>query len=474
MPMINTRSTATTTTRMKNQSRSATIHIPSIYRFISVHILLFNLTIIHHQALTQARTSPKLYLNTNDPMKQIVTLESNVFKFTTNPSNVPTNQPSIHPSSLPTSLPSAGPTVSPTVLPSSYPSITPSQSPSSFPTVTASNSPSSSPSNLPSILPTNQPSPIPSIPPSNSPSNLPSMLPSNQPSPIPSPTPTIPEPVAMTASPVDDYPIHVPNVSEAVISYFNYNPFDENYGPGQPMNQTHTWNETETTMNATMQAPDSTAAAQLTNHAMNYTFFEGNAWGKVVNPPEEQYWTKFDMGRTLGNRCENDAWRRQSPIDLCGHVVNAECLEHHQIRNRVSGCMHGCMYEWMYACMHEWMYVVLCSCFLPLAMNANKECTCMPNNREEKSTSTMPKSNSKSFPPNSESNTRPSTTAPTPTVLSSHPKQTLPTTGTATYPPCTLTSRSPPNIPFAARGLRENIRFISTTRIGNSRLCRVF
>jgi len=53
-----------------------------------------------------------------------------------------------------------------------------------------------------------------------------------------------------------------------------------------------TWNHL--TLNSTTQEP-----AQVDQHAMNYTFFEVFVRGKVVDPPEEKYWEKFDMGRTL-------------------------------------------------------------------------------------------------------------------------------------------------------------------------------
>lgn len=239
-----------------------------------IHIVSFTMYFFFLQGFqgsVNAKSSPTLYVTINDPMKKYVIQPRNIFEFTNEPSSQPSSQPTF------TSWPSISPTLSPSQ--SQYPSV------------------------LPTALPTsNQPSYAPST--SMSPSASPTVaeVPTEVPSEIPS------------MKPIED------------ISYFNYNPFDEDYGPGQPSLDSYNYNDTTIENNLAMSD----------TKTMNYTRYSENAWESVRNTLEYKYWAEFDMDRTLGNRCASDPWRSQSPIDLCPDVVNAKCFEHHQARNRVS------------------------------------------------------------------------------------------------------------------------------------------
>ena len=247
---------------------------------IFVSSLCFHLCVLKIHG--SSRQSPKLYENREDSIKRIATEMYHVFKFTTQPSDSPTREPSENP----TTVPSHMPTTQPTFLPSLLPSLLPSN----FPSFGPSTSPSAQDSHTPSLLPTSKPSEkgVQSI----------------------------------TASPSEIYIVDTPNSSIAPSSYFNYNPYDTNFGPGVP--SLH--NESIIIYNST----------QNFTHTMNYTYYENNTWKDVRDSTESLYWLKFDMGRTMKNKCESSPFRKQSPIDLCSEHVNAECLEHHQIRNRVS------------------------------------------------------------------------------------------------------------------------------------------
>lgn len=256
--------------------------------------------ILMYATQVQGEDSPRL--DKVDPMKRIVTAPDDVFKFTTEPSNVPSMIPSIQPSLQPTLLPSLQPSLQPTVLPSLQPSSQPTLLPSS----------------LPSLLPTSSPS----IFPTYTPSIQPSLYPSIEPTSGPSAQATLPN----TGSPSEFYPIDVPDLGNGTYAYFNYDPFDTNFGPGTPIQRSYVHNETVTNGNFTL----------TYTRTINYTSYDQNAWALMNDSLEGKYWDTFETDRTLRNKCDSSPTRQQSPIDLCGNYVNAECFEHHQIRNRVS------------------------------------------------------------------------------------------------------------------------------------------
>ena len=262
-------------------------------RFYIASFPLYFVFLQGFQGSVNAKSSPTLYVTINDPMKKYVIQPRNIFEFTNEPSSQPSSQPTF------TSRPSVSPTLSPSQ--SQYPSVLPTALPTS-------NQPSYSPSSssLPTILPT------------AAPSNQPSYAPSASMSPSASPT---------NAEFPTEIPSGIPSMKpKEDISYFNYNPFDEDFGPGRPSLESYIYNDTIIDNNLAMSD----------TKTMNYTKYSGNAWESVRNTLEYKYWAEFDMDRTLGNRCASDPWRSQSPIDLCPDVVNAECFEHHQTRNRVS------------------------------------------------------------------------------------------------------------------------------------------
>ena len=212
--------------------------------------------------------------------------EHNPLRFTMMPSDVPSLQPSITPSDVPSDLPSLNPSHSPSV--SIMPSITPSMNPSTLPSNLPSSEPSFTPTLHPSITPTKRPT-------------LGSFAPTE-----------------------DQYPeIELPqNIST---SYFNYEVLRNSvYGPGYPDLIRHN----STTMKIQ---------------------YQNNGWANATNPKgADFYWSEFDDGGdgiwngTLannlrkGNQCNNVG--KQSPIDVRDN--GAKCIEHHQIRNRVSqACM---------------------------------------------------------------------------------------------------------------------------------------
>ena len=233
----------------------------------------------HLQCYADARSSPSsslsYYAMIKDPIKQSIIQPRDIFDFTKEPSSQPTIYPTY--------------TSKPSVLPSPLP--THSQYPSASPT----------------ILPSNQPSYSPSV------SVIPSAIPSN----VHSTKPSIQPAVAVPKTEVE-------------LPYFNYNPYDERFGPGQPSVETYIYNESGRII--------SSDSSMSHTNTMNYTRYSRNAWGSVRNSLEYNYWSAFDMNRTLGNRCASDPWRKQSPIDVCPDVVNAECFEHHQVRNMVRIC----------------------------------------------------------------------------------------------------------------------------------------
>ncbi len=162
-----------------------------------------------------------------------------------------------------------------------------------------------------------------------------SLHPSFLPSHVPSVAPTArPSDASLTRVPVEEYPIDVPNVTDSddghlTEAYFNYNPHDINFGPGIATDLVHEY---------TMTNPDNTN--ETITKEMKYKFFNSNGWSSVHNSYEYKYWKDFEgMDRAMGNKCEGGPTKKQSPIDLCETHVNAECFEHHQIRNRVSRCM---------------------------------------------------------------------------------------------------------------------------------------
>eukprot|EP01084_Bolivina_argentea_P046763 86115_1 len=114
--------------------------------------------------------------------------------FTLNPSNVPTNNPSVFPTQNPTQTPSNHPSFTTTQNPTQTPSHTPTNNPSVIPTQTPSNNPSVTPTKIPTINPSNNPSfiptQIPSFNPSKTPSNNPSFVPTQNPIINPSQSPS--------------------------------------------------------------------------------------------------------------------------------------------------------------------------------------------------------------------------------------------------------------------------------------------
>jgi len=133
-----------------------------------------------------------IYYNVSTEVCGYVTLQSE-------PSQLPTLEPSTVPSTLPTSLPSIipsiAPAVAPTFLPSSFPTVNPTDKPTALPSLNPSISPTEQPSTVPSIAPalppTFTPSEVPSTFPSLVPSFLSSLVPSINPSELPSAAPTL-------------------------------------------------------------------------------------------------------------------------------------------------------------------------------------------------------------------------------------------------------------------------------------------
>ena len=331
-------------------------------------------------------------LSPNDPSIEPTFTLSNgpsiepTFTLSNGPSIEPTFTLSNNPSIEPTFTLSNGPSIEPTFTLSNGPSIEPtftlSNDPSIEPTFTLSNGPSIEPtftlSNEPSIEPTftlsNGPSIEPTFTLSNGPSTSiePTLHTSTTPSKVPSNQPSI---QSATASPIQLFPsgnttLNIFNPTSR--SYFNYNPNDVNYGPGRPKENIFFYNTTEakvitlvltteetkiewkinsitnsttniTSLNNTTVTTTSyvnqtydTIVNQTILKSIPYSEYEGNSWTNVKDSTEHQYWNEFGMNRTLVNRCNSSPRRTQSPIDLCETHINTECLEHHQIRNRVS------------------------------------------------------------------------------------------------------------------------------------------
>ncbi len=313
--------------------------------------------------------------NIEDPKKPNLLLERDIFLVSTEPSTIPTSKPSSIPSVWPTRMessnPSYQPTLFPTGTPTSQPTLIPSVPPSTIPSSTPSYQPTliptSQPSMTPTLLPSLDPTPSPSLLSSDIPSLFPSLSPSMDPTQFPSNIPSLP---TLTSSPTELFPLgEAPRLDEPRSrSYFNYDPFDVNYGPGQATPKVYHYNETKeetiliheernvttwTLENITDATTKTTSLVNLTKvqtilkatkstrnitipKSLEYTYYDGNTWSSVRNSQEHQYWKDFNMNRTLGNRCDSKPWRKQSPIDLCEVHVNSKCGEHHQIRNRVS------------------------------------------------------------------------------------------------------------------------------------------
>ena len=249
----------------------------------------------------EARTSPKIYMIREDPMKSIVIQPLDIFRFTAEPSQQPTDIPSQ--------------TQTPSFSPSSWPSRVPSQKPSKHPSFVPSMQPSMSFSSQPTQSPTTNPSYSITDSPSDTPTNVHTA------------------PFHNSYYPIDHEDPHLNYyIPDNNASYFNYNPYDPYFGPGLPSTEKFIYNET------TVIVRNDNNSTVLLNETkvMNYTKYQGNRWEFVRGSDESKYWEQFDMQRTLENRCSSDPWRKQSPIDLCPNIVNAECFEHHQIRIRVS------------------------------------------------------------------------------------------------------------------------------------------
>ena len=165
------------------------------------------------------------------------------------------------------------------------------------------------------------------------------------------------------------------NPNSELFGYFNYNPHDLLYGPGEPVNLTHYFNETELVINThfvlenvtltnstqynnkilsnTSNSTDTGIAPkiiqlnrtitklfnQTITRSIDYKYYLNNAWSVITNNAEYFYWKEGinkDMNRDMRNNCNKTLSQKQSPIDLCAYQINAKCHEHHQIRNRVS------------------------------------------------------------------------------------------------------------------------------------------
>ena len=176
-------------------------------------------------------------------------------------------------------------------------------------------SPSVSPSDFSSDLPSSHPSTSPSL----------SFSPSRRLTSAPSITPIIPRQSRIpTKKPTSSSPGKYPDINlpeNVTATYFNYNQLlNAQYGPGYPELVRH----------------------NVTTMKIQY---QNNGWTNVTNPEgADFYWSEFDdngkgpwigllANRFLGkNQCDNVG--KQSPIDVRDN--GAECVEHHQIRNRVS------------------------------------------------------------------------------------------------------------------------------------------
>jgi hypothetical protein len=195
---------------------------------------------------------------------------------------------------------------------SALPSSMPSEAPTDLPT----QAPSQSPTESPSTTPTFTPSPTTGTP---RPTQYPTSAPIENPTRNPTSTPT-----------VDPYPPN-PNPPLPAGSYFNYDTRkDADYGPGNP----------------------SLVYKDTTGFLVEY---QNNAWGNTV-VPSNFYWSEFDnngFGAWKGvlenrnpraNQCANVG--KQSPIDV--RPSGVACVEHHQIRTRVSReSLHGmCRIRW--------------------------------------------------------------------------------------------------------------------------------
>lgn len=176
------------------------------------------------------------------------------------------------------------------------PSMAPNLRPSASPTTSE---PSKAPTSAPTIT----------LQPTHKATNSPSVTPSSSPSAAPSVTPT-------SSPTLDEFPPN-PSPSNAPNFYFNYDPSSD-YGPGDPQVVYH-------------------------NASMNKVQYFSNGWASVVIP-DDGYWNEFGPNGTgpwqgvltrhdpIQNRCGNVG--KQSPIDV--RPTGAECVEHHQIRSRVS------------------------------------------------------------------------------------------------------------------------------------------
>lgn len=157
----------------------------------------------------------------------IYTSPPTIMPTTSNPTVIPSSQPSfrptVSPSATPTFTTTIIPSITPSTLPSStpiYPSVVPNANPSIAPTVTPSINPTIAPTITPSIVPTMTPSVTPSVIPTKNPSNAPSvttptLLPitivaSISSSSIPSLSPSMNPSVSPSIAPVASTPSKIP------------------------------------------------------------------------------------------------------------------------------------------------------------------------------------------------------------------------------------------------------------------------
>ena len=221
----------------------------------------------------------------NSFCKGFFTIEDGCIDFQIKPAPFPSEQPTMSldtPDSSTNNLSDAQSQV-PTLVPSFYLTKKTSSTPSPSYQPTLSSDPSVSPTNNPFSTPSHQPTL----------STIPSALPSTS-SPSQQPTKQVP-----TTSPT----IKIHDGNYITPGYFNYDPDDLMFGPGDPYKK---------------------------------GYFR-NPWTKIVDPPNIEYWAPFknELDTNLHtNFCGNN--QNQSPVDLCPNKASGVCMEAHQIRYKVS------------------------------------------------------------------------------------------------------------------------------------------
>jgi len=236
------------------------------------------------------------------------------------PTSAPFSSLSSSPSathSSPPSRASASPTMSSSTTPSSFPTSALFLSPS-FPPSAAHSSPPSRASASPTVASSTTPSSFPMAAPFSSPSFPPSAAHSSSPSaaPVLEESALFPTQAPTTLAPTPDQFPPNPVPLNPRPGYFNYDPTDENYGPGF-----------------------------RSSNKDKYSF-ENNGWATInaKDTDEYKYWREFDKylePNLERNYCgDTDVWTDsrgfshfQSPIHVRA-TGNKKCLEFHEIRDR--------------------------------------------------------------------------------------------------------------------------------------------